>query len=160
MEKLNVKKCYLNIETLRKDRQMTCMWFYLFSFERSRCIMALSRALWLCFPTLIDCLFLSYIYFLLGEERMDFLMPKMNIGSQKDYFEGIDSRYYFYFRHNKPLFTQKSGAAVKSCTSVASYMYYFVVSSNWRWRQRKWKKDNVTTGRYKLSLMINMWCKL
>lgn len=52
---------------------------------------------------------------------MDFLMPKMNIGSQKDYFEGIDSRYHFYFRHNKPLFTQKSWAAVKSCTSVASY---------------------------------------
>ncbi|XP_065944430.1 eukaryotic translation initiation factor 5B isoform X2 [Magallana gigas] len=48
MEKLNVKKCYLNIETLRKDRQMT----------------------W--------------------EERMDFLMPKMNIGSQKDYFEVIE----------------------------------------------------------------------
>lgn len=48
MKKLNVKKCYLNIETLRKDRQMT----------------------W--------------------EERMDFLMPKMNIGSQKDYFEVIE----------------------------------------------------------------------
>lgn len=47
---------------------------------------------------------------------MDFLMPKMNIGSQKDYFEGIDSRYYFYFRHNKALFTQRSQASVKSCT--------------------------------------------
>lgn len=61
MEKLNVKKCYLNIETLRKDRQMTCMWFYLFSFERSRCIMALSRCIMALYSN-FNWLFILVIY--------------------------------------------------------------------------------------------------